>query len=87
MGAVPESRDQGAGLNVYFASPTIRHCTFLRNWNANHGAVNDHGDFTTLMECTFRANHAQLFGAGMYSHHHSASTLVNCTMLDNFTPG
>ena len=87
FGAVPESKEQGAGLNVYFSSPTIINCTFLRNWNNNHGAVNDHGDFTTLTDCTFRANYAQLFGAGMYSHHHSASTLTTCKFLDNFSPG
>lgn len=87
FGAVPESKEQGSGLNVYFSSPTIINCTFLRNWSNNHGAVNDHGDFTTLIGCTFRANYAHLFGAGMYSHHHSASTLIDCTFRDNFTPG
>jgi hypothetical protein len=87
FGAAPESKEQGSGLNVYFASPTIINCTFLRNWNNNHGAVNDHGDFTTLIDCTFRANYALLFGGGMYSHHHSASTLTNCKFYDNFTPG
>ncbi len=87
FGASPDSREQGAGLNIYFSSPTITNCTFLRNWNANHGAVNDHGDFTSIINCTFRANYAVLLGAGMYSHHHSATTVSGCKFFDNFTPG
>lgn len=83
LGAVPESLDQGAGLNVYFASPRIANCTFTNNWNVNHGAVNDHGDESVFHACTFRGNHSARFGAGLYVHHHSMTTALECTFIDN----
>src|SRR6185503_10658456 len=69
FGADPASQDQGSGLNIYFSSPMILNCTFEGNWNANHGAINDHGDETSVITCTFRKNRAELLGAGLYIHH------------------
>jgi hypothetical protein len=86
FGAVPESREQGAGLNVYFAEPVIIDCTFAYNWNFNHGAINDHGH-TTVIGCTFVGNYAQVLGAGLYIHHHSETVAMDCTFIGNITPG
>lgn len=83
FGAVPESREQGAGLNVYFASPRIESCVFEGNWSANHGAVNDHGDDTVVVGCTFRGNRSDTFGAGLYVHHHSRTIALGCTFEEN----
>jgi hypothetical protein len=86
-GADPSSRDQGAGVNVYFSSPTIINCTFRNCWMTNHGTINDHGDFTTIINCTFENNYSQQFGPGLYIHHHSATTAINCKFLDNIAAG
>jgi predicted outer membrane repeat protein len=83
FGAVPESREQGAGLNVYFSSPRIENCVFEGNWNANHGAVNDHGDDTQVIGCTFRGNRSDTIGAGLYVHHHSRTRAIGCLFEDN----
>lgn len=83
FGAVPESREQGSGLNVYFASPRIENCVFEGNWSLNHGALNDHGDDTFVVGCTFRGNHSELFGAGLYVHHNSRTIALGCTFEEN----
>ncbi len=82
FGAVPESQDQGSGLNIYFSTPHIENCTFERNWSGNHGTINDHGG-ATVVNCTFRSNHSHMFGAGLYIHHESATTATGCTFEDN----
>src|SRR6185295_5436865 len=68
FGATPDSKDQGSGLNVYFASPRVVGCTFTANWNGNHGAVNDHGNESWFEDCTFIGNHSEVLGAGLYVH-------------------
>jgi predicted outer membrane repeat protein len=83
FGAVRTSQEQGAGLNIYDASPTVRNCTFEDNWAANHGAVNDHGIATTYANCTFRSNYSQMFGAGLYIHNHVAASVTNCRFFAN----
>ncbi|MGE0481639.1 MAG: right-handed parallel beta-helix repeat-containing protein [Phycisphaerae bacterium] len=83
VGADPASKEQGSGLNVYFSSPQVANCLFRDNWSLNHGAANDHGDFSTFTNCTFRGNHSAAFGAGLYIHHHSQTTVVACTFEDN----
>ncbi len=83
LGAVPESQDQGAGLNVYFSSPMIVNCTFRGNWAKNHGAVNDHGDESTFLHCTFDRNYSFDFGAGLYIHEHSHATAFGCLFTNN----
>ena len=83
FGAVPESREQGSGLNVYFSSPRIENCVFEGNWSANHGALNDHGEDTVVVGCTFRGNRSDTFGSGLYVHHHSRTIALGCTFEDN----
>jgi hypothetical protein len=83
FGAVRQSREQGAGMNVYDASPSVRNCTFERNWVANHGAVNDHGHMSEYTDCVFRENYSQMFGAGLYIHHHTAATVLRCGFFGN----
>ena len=86
FGPSPDSQDQGSGLNVYFATPIILDVIFERNWCLNHGTVNDHGT-TALIGCTFRENHAEALGAGLYLHHDSGATVIDCYFHDNATPG
>jgi len=83
LGAVPESQDQGAGLNVYFSSPMVVNCTFRQNWARNHGAANDHGDDSTFLFCTFDRNYSFDFGAGLYIHEHSHTTAFGCLFTGN----
>lgn len=83
LGAVPESQDQGAGLNVYFSSPMVVNCTIRGNWAKNHGAVNDHGDESTFLHCTFDRNYSFDFGAGLYIHEHSHTTAFGCIFTAN----
>jgi hypothetical protein len=86
FGATPESKDQGSGLNVYHAAPTLLNCTFRDNWAANHGALNDHGA-CTLINCTFRDNRSVLIGAGLYIHHHSPTVAIGCQFINNSCEG
>lgn len=83
FGAVPESRDQGSGMNVYDCAPLVENCTFTLNWSVNHGALNDHGH-TTLINCEFRNNYSADFGAGLYVHHHSETRAFHCRFVDNY---
>lgn len=82
FGATPESKEQGGGINIYYGQPTIRNCTLLRNWVANHGAVNDHGG-ATFVNCEFRENRSAQFGAGLYIHHESPTLVMECRFIDN----
>jgi predicted outer membrane repeat protein len=83
FGATPASLDQGAGINVYDGVPVFANLVLERNWNANHGAANDHGHAATWIACTFRDNHSAGHGAGLYVHHHSQTLAVDCTFEDN----
>ncbi|MBL8878844.1 MAG: hypothetical protein JNG88_06955 [Phycisphaerales bacterium] len=83
FGAVPESRDQGSGMNVYDCAPLIENCTFTLNWSVNHGALNDHGG-ATLVNCEFRNNYSADFGAGLYVHHYSETRAFHCRFIDNY---
>lgn len=82
FGATPESRDQGSGLNVYYATPVIVDCRFIDNWSGNHGALNDHGS-CTLIDCDFESNYSAQFGAGLYIHHESATIADGCNFRAN----
>ncbi|MFN0134679.1 MAG: hypothetical protein ACKVS9_01010 [Phycisphaerae bacterium] len=82
FGATPDSKEQGSGINIYHGQPTIRNCVLLRNWVANHGAVNDHGG-ATFIRCEFRENYSAQFGAGLYIHHDSQTTAMECQFIDN----
>ena len=86
LGATPQSKDQGAGINIYHSAPQLLNLTLQDNWSANHGCVNDHGD-ATLIHCTFRNNYATLFGPGLYIHHMSSTQAINCRFEHNDTPG
>jgi predicted outer membrane repeat protein len=85
FGANPASEDQGSGANVYFSAPHFENVIFEKNWAANHGAFNDHGD-STLTHCTFRNNFAQVLGAGLYMHTNSNTRAIVCTFTGNTTP-
>lgn len=85
LGPTPDSHDQGAGINIYHAQPQILNCTLEKNWNLNHGAINDHGS-ATISGCTFRDNYSDSFGAGLYIHSHSATQVDSCLFVDNVTP-
>ncbi|MGE3107143.1 MAG: right-handed parallel beta-helix repeat-containing protein [Phycisphaerales bacterium] len=83
MGAVPESKEQGAGLNIYYGGPVVRNCVFEFNWCGNHGSLNDHGDTTRVENCVFRDNFSVGFGAGLYIHNHSQTFVSDCMFLRN----
>jgi hypothetical protein len=85
FGADPSSEDQGSGVNVYYATPHFENVIFERNWAANHGAFNDHGN-STLSHCTFRHNFAQVLGAGLYMHTNADTHAIICTFTGNETP-
>lgn len=86
FGASPESKDQGSGVNVYHSSPTFIDCTFEDNWAANHGALNDHGN-STVTNCTFRGNHSEILGAGLYMHFEAVTRVAGCRFENNTTVG
>lgn len=83
LGAVPASKEQGSGINIYNGGPIIRRCVVEHNWSGNHGSLNDHGDTTTVDRCTFRYNFSFGFGAGLYIHNHSQTTVTDCVFEFN----
>lgn len=86
-GATPLSRDQGAGINVYFGGPQFLNCQIRNNWNKNHGAVNDHGYTSRYVNCYVFDNYADSFGAGLYFHHDTQCVAEQCQFAFNSTPG
>ncbi|TWT45447.1 hypothetical protein RAS1_18720 [Phycisphaerae bacterium RAS1] len=86
FGADPASRDQGSAVNIYFARPVIRNCTFEDNWAVNHGTINDHGG-AYISNCVFRNNFAVSHGAGLYIHHDVETEAAGCLFDGNVTPG
>lgn len=87
FGAVPESREQGAGINVYGGGPRIENCLLRDNFADNHGAINDHGMTTRVVRCTFRGNRSLVLGAGLYVHHHAETEAIDCEFHENVTDG
>ncbi len=83
LGAVPESKDQGSGINIYNGGPIIRHCIVEHNYSGNHGSLNDHGDTTRVEHCVFRHNFSVGFGAGLYLHNHSQTSVSDCVFEFN----
>jgi predicted outer membrane repeat protein len=83
FGASPDSQDQGAGINIFGGAPVFRNCMVVGNWVLNHGAVNDHGDASTFVDCMWCTNHSEDLGGGLYVHHHSMATVLGCSFLYN----
>jgi len=83
LGATPDSRDQGSGINVYHGPITVRNCTLTENWASNHGTVNDHSTGSVFEACAFVANKSAQFGAGLYLHHEAATSVFDCLFQDN----
>ncbi|MBX3359632.1 MAG: hypothetical protein KF745_14530 [Phycisphaeraceae bacterium] len=86
FGALPTSKNQGSGINVYDAQPRIVNCTLVDNYASDHGTINDHGD-STVIDCVFDSNYAGDHGAGLYSHNHAMTMAMGCTFRNNVTPG
>lgn len=82
IGANPNSRDQGSGVNVFFSNPTLMSCVLRDNFASNHGTVNDHGH-ATVLNCVFEGNRSGLLGAGLYSHHDSMTYAEGCSFRFN----
>ena len=87
FGAVPDSLEQGAGVNVHGGGPSIENCLVRDNFSANHGAINDHGETTRVVRCTFRGNRSLVLGAGLYVHHHAETQAIDCEFHENSTDG
>jgi hypothetical protein len=86
LGPVPASNDQGSALNVFFATPHIEHVVFAGNFSAGHGAVNDNSG-ATFIDCSFRANNAVDFAAGLYIGVGAATRVIDCQFIQNVTAG
>lgn len=86
LGATPDSKDQGSGVNVYFGTPMLTRCKFENNRTDNHGAVNDHGG-VTLTDCEFRSNFAIRWGGGLHNQSGLTTTVTGCVFEKNATAG
>ncbi len=86
LGPVPESKDQGSGINIYDGTPTIRNSVLKDNRNDNHGAINDHGG-ATIESCEFRNNFAIRWGGGLHNEDGVTTTVTNCRFIENATAG
>jgi hypothetical protein len=83
--------DGGGGLQILQhgqGSPTLRSCTFTRNWAADGGAVAVWGDLryvqddVVLQSCTFQVNASQGHGGGVFVDHGKVS-LRDCEFTAN----
>jgi beta propeller repeat protein/parallel beta-helix repeat protein len=71
----------GGGMRNENGNPTVKGCTFTRNWALLGGGMyNDHSS-PTLTNCTFNGNAAE-GGGGMYNYE-SNLILTNCTFSGN----
>ncbi|MEZ4386084.1 MAG: right-handed parallel beta-helix repeat-containing protein [Candidatus Krumholzibacteriia bacterium] len=89
-GANPPSGDPdyplAGGLTYHLTSPTVRDCIFEGNHGGQGGAVGFFGVGTpTLERCTFRNNHAEIYGGAIYAinvHGPGADTEHGIEILD-----
>ncbi|MHC4109507.1 MAG: dockerin type I domain-containing protein [Planctomycetota bacterium] len=81
----------GAGMFNYQGSPTVRNCTFSRNFTSYYFMGTTMGDGAgmgnnqsspTLTNCSFSGNSAARWGGGMFNYQ-SNPTLNNCTFTGN----
>jgi hypothetical protein len=72
----------GAGMYVYYSSPTVTHCTFSSNSARYGGGMYNEGSSPTVTDCTFSANWAGS-GGGMYNSG-SSPTVTHCTFSSNW---
>ncbi|MCP4591409.1 MAG: right-handed parallel beta-helix repeat-containing protein [bacterium] len=77
------SRSGGGGVQLGFASPTIRNCTFRDNTAKWDGAgLCTYYGHPKLINCTFENNRAGHDGGGL-ANHEGYVTLIDCTFTGN----
>jgi hypothetical protein len=83
VGTEFEGLTMGAGIYIYYASPTIEDC-IIRDCHAQMGGGVSmfHGD-PILRNVVLRDNSASLDGGGMRIHDQSHPVMTNCTLIDN----
>ncbi|MHC4892054.1 MAG: right-handed parallel beta-helix repeat-containing protein, partial [Planctomycetota bacterium] len=79
--AVFFSSCRGGGMYC-LGSPTIRDCTFRRNFGGHHGGGIFMLGSPRIVDCTFESNGA-LRGGGLYADIGSQAQVVNCVVRDN----
>ncbi len=74
----------GAGLDLYCASPTVINCVFSGNQAEEYGGgvYCDHLSDPTFIGCTFNRNEADT-GGGIYGYGGCDLTLTDCTFTEN----
>ncbi|MCH8148710.1 MAG: right-handed parallel beta-helix repeat-containing protein [Planctomycetes bacterium] len=86
FGPSPESKDQGAGVNLYYGPVTLTFCTFRDNFASNHGNVNDHAG-AVITQCEFRQNKSEGWGGGLFIAPGINTLVQNTAFMNNHTNG
>ena len=74
--------DDGGGMDISYASPTITNCTFTGNTaNEDGGGMDISYASPTITNCTFTGNTAN-DGGGMFINN-ASPTITNCTFTNN----
>jgi len=77
----------GGGMSNAHGTPVLTGCVFSGNSSGSGGGMYNSsfwydGDSPTLVDCTFRGNHAYWEGGGM-SCNYDSPTFINCTFSGN----
>jgi len=81
--------NQGAGLSIINASPTIDRCTFKYNWGYFGGGLSIYQSETLVTNCFFDSNLSGYYGgngAAIYANNFSGN-VRNCTFVKNAANG
>jgi hypothetical protein len=74
---------EGAGMLNVSSSPTVRNCTFTKNWaNSGGSGMYNWTSSPTVINCVFSDNFSNMYGGGM-GNMYSSPTVTGCTFRGN----
>ncbi|HUT30510.1 MAG TPA: right-handed parallel beta-helix repeat-containing protein [Sedimentisphaerales bacterium] len=80
------TREDGAGMYSYNASPTVNACVFYSNWADYGGGMAIHDCWTRVINCVFCQNELDCDGGGLYIENEDVlHEIINCTFFGNHT--
>ena len=75
--------DDGGGMDISYASPTITNCTFTGNTANDGGGMFINNASPTITNCTFTNNTATSDEGGGMDISYASPTITNCTFTEN----
>ena len=81
----PSPDNQGGGMYVTSATPTVANCAFSQNEADYGGGLANIASTTVLTSCVFDENTASYYGGGVFNHAGSDASFTDCYFLSNAT--